>query len=212
MLSSRRFKSFAVLAPLSVSLILAAERPAEAVLTYYIYESGPNVVVQTSGSLNLPSPLDTGYSCIANGAIAPIIAGICTGAIRNLNLYGVSGPSSFGVGFTLGDSAAGPISTLLQNGTEFQISDNYVSGTPIVSSATFNSKTVVGLGITATGLLGTWTLAGTGDTINVVVGAPPAPGPLPLFGAAAAFGYSRRLRRRVNQAPASAPLSGTISA
>ena len=31
--------------------------------------------------------------------------------------------------------------------------------------------------------------------------AAPAPGPLPLFGAAAAFGFSRKLRKRIKQAP-----------
>jgi hypothetical protein len=30
--------------------------------------------------------------------------------------------------------------------------------------------------------------------------APPVPGPLPLFGAAAAFGMSRRLRQRIRRA------------
>ena len=37
--------------------------------------------------------------------------------------------------------------------------------------------------------------------INVIVGAPPSsavPGPLPLLGTAAAFGWSRRLRRRID--------------
>ncbi|MCX5960593.1 MAG: hypothetical protein NT053_12430 [Cyanobacteria bacterium] len=29
-----------------------------------------------------------------------------------------------------------------------------------------------------------------------------APGPLPLFGAAAAFGFSRKLRKRIKLAPA----------
>jgi hypothetical protein len=59
------------------------------------------------------------------------------------------------------------------------------------------------MGFTTTGLIGTWTLAGTGDTINVVLGPPAAPqstavpGPLPLLGAAAAFGWTRRLRRRI---------------
>lgn len=59
------------------------------------------------------------------------------------------------------------------------------------------------MGIASTGLLGTWTL--TSDPTQVIevrVGAPPSPvvavpGPLPLMGAAAAFGFSRRLRHRV---------------
>ena len=75
----------------------------------------------------------------------------------------------------------------------FYMVRNHSSGDSIVSSATFNGKTLSGLGITTTGLLGTWTLVGTGDTIEVR--ATEVPGPLPLLGAAAAFGYSRRLRR-----------------
>jgi hypothetical protein len=64
----------------------------------------------------------------------------------------------------------------------------HVNNTPIVSSATFSSSTLAGLGFTiSSGLIGTWTLADTLDTINVVLGPPAAvPGPLPLFGAAAA--------------------------
>jgi hypothetical protein len=54
----------------------------------------------------------------------------------------------------------------------------------------------------ATGLIGTWSLTGTSETIQVILGAPapPAaavPGPLPLFGAGVAFGWSRRLRKRI---------------
>ncbi|MCP9860405.1 hypothetical protein KBZ33_15705 [Cyanobium sp. Cruz-8D1] len=40
---------------------------------------------------------------------------------------------------------------------------------------------------------------GTGDTIQALLGAPAAsvPGPLPLLGAGAAFGWSRKLRKRI---------------
>jgi len=87
---------------------------------------------------------------------------------------------------------------------QFDIDPTYVSNTPIVSSATFNGRTLAGLGFTTTGLIGTWTLNGTSETIDVVIGAPSAavPGPLPLLGAGAAFGWSRRLRKRI-----AAPLS-----
>ena len=76
----------------------------------------------------------------------------------------------------------------------------YVSGSPILSRATFNARTLADLDITAEGLIGTWILAETGDKINVFAGSPAtgAPNPLPLFGAAAAFGWSRRLRRRLS--------------
>ena len=77
------------------------------------------------------------------------------------------------------------------------IDQSYTSGAPFVSSATFNGQTLASLGFTTTGLIGTWTLNGTSESINVVIGAPsPAavPGPLPLLGAGAAFGWSRLLR------------------
>ncbi len=88
----------------------------------------------------------------------------------------------------------------------FTIDSAYISNTPIVSSATFNGTTLAALGFTTTGLIGTWTLNGTSESIQVILGAPTAavPGPLPLLGAGAAFGWSRRLRRRI-AAPLSTP-------
>jgi hypothetical protein len=83
---------------------------------------------------------------------------------------------------------------------QFAMDTTYTGG-PIISSSTFGMSTLAGLGFTTTGLLGTWTLDGTGDTIEVRVAAPPAPptsatpGPLPILGAAAAFGSVRKLRR-----------------
>jgi len=81
----------------------------------------------------------------------------------------------------------------------FVINPAYVSTTPIVSSATFNGETLASLGFTTTGLIGTWSLNGTSETIQVLLGNPSAaaPGPLPLLGAGAAFGWSRRLRKRI---------------
>ncbi|MFZ9752327.1 MAG: hypothetical protein ACO3B3_02055 [Cyanobium sp.] len=60
---------------------------------------------------------------------------------------------------------------------------------------------------TSSGTLGTWTLADTGDTIEVKVlnPSPPTssvPGPLPVLGAGAAFGFSRRLRQRIQRSKA----------
>jgi len=77
----------------------------------------------------------------------------------------------------------------------------------MISSATFNGETLASMGFTTTtGLIGTWTLNGTSETIQVVLGQPSAavPGPLPLLGAGAAFGWSRRLRKR-STTPLSTP-------
>jgi hypothetical protein len=77
----------------------------------------------------------------------------------------------------------------------FIIDNSYVLGTPIIGDAIFNGRTLADFGLTpASGLLGTWTLVGTTESINLRV----VPGPLPLLGVGAAIGFSRRLRRRIN--------------
>ncbi|WP_411875248.1 hypothetical protein [Vulcanococcus limneticus] len=103
-------------------------------------------------------------------------------------------------------SVSGTSTVLDGDGSKFYIDPTYVSNSPIVSSATFNGTTLAGIGFTTTGLIGTWTLNGTSESIQVILGAPfpstAVPGPLPLLGAGAAFGWSRRLRKRI-----SSPLS-----
>jgi len=196
------FTSF--LAPVALCSLIAAERPAQAVLTYYIYEPAGtgNVVIETLGSLNLPAGAATGDCAPALfGAVVSPDAAICTGPSAQLNAHAlISGPSSFiGPGFVFADSASG-IATALVGGALFGIDATYTGG-PIISSSTFGMSTLAGLGFTTTGLLGTWTLDGTGDTIEVRVAAPPAPptsatpGPLPILGAAAAFRSVGKLRR-----------------
>jgi hypothetical protein len=63
------------------------------------------------------------------------------------------------------------------------------------------------LGMPNSGTLGTWTIIDPGnpayisDTISVQVnasrGSASVPGPLPILGLAAAFGFSRKLRKRI---------------
>lgn len=127
-------------------------------------------------------------------------------------MYRAQGPSSFnGSGGLFGaDSFSGVGTQLYGSSALFGITSGYAPGTPITSLSTFNSKTLAGIGFTTTGLLGTWTLQPkdgsdpytANDTIQVVIGAPPpasVPGPLPLLGAGAAFGWSRRLRKRTQR-------------
>ena len=201
-----------------VALLLGQEQ-AKAVLTYNIFESDGDVVVQASGNLTLPSSpplaslgcgsIDTG---LLNGGISSTFAGICTGSGSLLDAYGVTGPESFdGTVDIDSGSSSSALSTLLIGDPDFSgsvfeispffaISQGYISGAPIASSSVFAGQTLAGLGFTINaGLIGTWTLAGSGDTIQLILGSPSAsvPGPLPLLGAGAAFGWSRRLRRRI---------------
>ena len=129
--------------------------------------------------------------------------------ISDFAFYSITGSPSFnGVVFNNSGSSVSAISTIL--GVEFGISSSYISGSPIVSASTFAGETLASLGFTInSGLLGSWTLNGTGDTIQAFLGpaSPPSavPGPLPLLGAGAAFGWSRRLRHRIAQPLATPP-------
>jgi hypothetical protein len=196
--------------------LLLTQGEAKAILTYYIFENAGNVEVQAVGSLNLPNSFGTSSSiCTSDpgGYIESGIALICTGPERSVyNKYNISGPSTYnGSVYEEPANSISGIFTILQGAVSFfGIANTYASGNAINSTATFNAKTLSGIGFTTTGLLGTWTLQpldgsdtyNANDTIQVVIGAPPSPstavpGPLPLFGAAAAFGWSRRLRKRI---------------
>ena len=215
---AQRCKRFLPLLAAPAALLLI-QGEAKAILTYNIFESAGNVVVQTSGSLILANPQGPFYYCGFDGAIDAGSAAICTGAdpsttagsAQNFYYY-ITGPSTFD-----GPSLAAPadsvsgLFTILWGGSKiFSIDNSYASGTPFVSSATFNGTTLAALGFTTTGLIGTWTIDGTSESINVCIGADPCggasvpgplgasvPGPLPLIGAGAAFGWSRRLRKRI---------------
>jgi hypothetical protein len=194
------------LAPIGIGGIVATELPAQALLTYYIYEppGSGNVVIETAGSLNLPSTPNFDDTCGAPlGGVFGAQAVMCSGPSTLSYFYSISGPTSFvGPSTPLFADFGSGISTLLAGAlSEFGIATTYTSGSPIISSSTYAMTTLVGMGFTTPGLLGTWTLTGTGDTIEVRVAAPPAPptsatpGPLPILGAATAFGSVRKLRR-----------------
>jgi hypothetical protein len=186
------------------AVLLLSQGQAKAVLTYNIFESSGAVIVQTSGSLDLTgatsSPDD---NCGVDGAIVSSFAIICTGPdMGSIPAYAISGPASFiGTAFlTAGSGVSGTTTGFSGGSNVFVIDPAYNFADPIVSSATFNGTTLASLGFTTSGLIGTWSFTGTSESIQVVLGNPPAaavPGPLPLFGAAAAFGWSRRLSKRI---------------
>ena len=201
---AKRCKRFTPLLAAPAALLLI-QGEAKAILTYNIFESAGNVVVQTSGSLDLTGATPVAsLACGANGALVSTAAFVCTGPNLPTTIFLITGPTSFnGSALTFSGSSVTGLSTfLIGQAGGFGINSSYTSNTPIVSSATFNGTTLAGLGFTTTGLIGTWTLNGTSESIQVILGAPTppgatVPGPLPLLGAGAAFGWSRRLRKRI---------------
>ncbi|QVL53107.1 MAG: hypothetical protein KFB97_01295 [Cyanobium sp. M30B3] len=192
----------------SIALYLNAN-PAKAILNINIFDDGPDLKVVTSGTLSELGNQVFSQNCGANGVLlSPSI--ICTGVDTPSPLYSITGLAGFGGTASLSSAASvfGPFFVLATSGPFGQIyaiDPSYVTGQPFLSSATFSGTSLASQGFTVPGLVGTWSIDGTSESINLIVG-PPAevPGPLPLFGAAAAYGWSRRIRRRIT-APVRTP-------
>lgn len=187
------------------ALLLGAD-PAKAILNINIFDEGPNLKVVTSGSLSELGTSALGTSaglanCGFNGAVSSTYGFICTGSDAISTEYSLSGPSTIDGSANLfpADSVSGLSFFLLSFAGIYSIDPSYTAGQPFLSSATFNNTNLAAQGFTTPGLAATWTIYGTSESINLIIGAPAeVPGPLPLLGAGAAFGWTRRLRRRIS--------------
>lgn len=206
------------LVTLPVSLILS-QSPAEAVLNINIYNNGPNLEVLVTGSLStLGNYRNQNFWCGGGSVLYELPRSvICSGGAKGIGefipSYSISGPlgfgstASLGIGYTdldeylSGISISGLAFVLSADDAAYGVSSFYIPGQPFLSSATFNNTSLESQGFTTLGPAGTWTIDGTSESINLFIG-PPAgvevPGPLPLLGVGAAFGWSRSLRRRMN--------------
>ena len=66
-----------------------------------------------------------------------------------------------------------------------------------------NTSTTTGTALSPNITVASWQASNLANasTFGLTIGAVEVPGPLPVLGAAAAFGSSRRLRRRIQQQP-----------
>jgi len=214
----QRLKRFTPLLAAPVALLLS-QRQAKAILNVRIFDDGPNLKVTVTGSIaSLGNSAAPDAACLTYGFLTgqfdptdPSI--LCTGIDQVSPFYSVTGPAGFG--------GSGYINATSVQGFNFQlypssyntgvnaspaydpykgtytIDTAYVLGQDFFSSATFNGKSLAGEGFTARGLVGTWAISGTSESINVYIGPASVPGPLPCLGVGAAFGWSRRMRKRI---------------
>jgi len=214
----QRLKRFTPLLAAPAALLLS-QGQAKAVLNVRIFDDGPNLKITVTGSISsLGNSAAPDAACLTYGFLSgqfdptdPSI--LCTGIDQTSPFYSVTGPAGFG--------GSGYINATSVQGLNFQlypssyntgvntspaydpykgtytIDTAYVLGQDFFSSATFNGKSLASEGFTARGLVGTWAINGTSESINVYIGPAAVPGPLPLLGVGAAFGWSRRLRKRI---------------
>jgi hypothetical protein len=141
-----------------------------------LMESGPNVVVTGSGTLNLTdlpfvTTVNTGFG------IAPFGGGISIGpSAASADMYSgtLTGPSSFGGGgVTLASSGSGDRVAMFAFG-EIYVPEDYVSGDPLSSTSTYDNQTLGALGVIPGIYVWTWGTGANEDsfTLNIVSAVP----------------------------------------
>lgn len=191
-----------------LALLLAhPPQPAQA-LTVTMLEVGNDVVVSGSGSLNL-SALSGPIADYSPGPfLYPTASSFLLGSASGIDVYfgDITFPANFGTGSgVLGSGSGepfGPVQLIFGFGQEIWVPSGYLSGGPLDASAIFQGETLASLGVNPGIYSWTWGTGADADdlTLHVEQSIPPVPGPLPLLGAGAAFGWSRRLRKRCLQA------------
>jgi PEP-CTERM motif len=112
---------------------------------------------------------------------------------------GAIGPSNFGPGtIQFASSGGGDAAGILSQ--DIYVPANYVSGSQLSDSATWNNTTISALGLTPGTYTWTWGSGPTADSLEVVV--VPEPSSFILLGIVAAFGFIACRWRRRRQAVA----------
>lgn len=190
---------------------------AQAVLNIYIFDTGGSFAIESRGTLQLGNQTGTAGCSPPSTTLAFIIPSASSITLCTNN--GNNDTPSYDMSLVSGQEPWGPVSEIdgTYTGSGYSLQAGYqgggdyfatyvASGDPISSTATFNVPiTTLGLNVTS-GLIAQYKIDSTNDTINVYADSPPpdpvpadVPAPLPLFGAAAAFGWSRSLRRRISR-------------
>ena len=150
-----------------------------------IYESGSNVVMTASGTIDLDglTLVESSVGPFMGGGLGPFSATFVMGANGG---YGktysgfTTTPSNFGTGGGAGPtSTSGDIFGIFTQGAPpyfLIVPTGYTSGTNISSTQTFTGQTLSSLGLTAGTYTYTW---GSGKSLSVVVGGTPGPTPTP---------------------------------
>lgn len=205
---------------LFISALGTAMQPANALLEISIVQGGTNINVSGKGSLDLSNftQISTSSRLDPNSLLFGSLATIATSA-SNVGIDGTiwngfqSFPADFGGGlFLTGTNQSGdPFFVTGNTNPQFILPNTYTSGDLISFSFIIANRTLAGTGDSSTPPLQDgnyqWLSTNGQDSIDVCIGTacPQVPVPLPVLGAAAAFGYSRKLRNRIASARAAQP-------
>ena len=147
--------------------------------TINIYESGSDVVMTASGSLNINDLTFVNNSNLGGSGIGINTATFIMGSNGSFDTYSgiTTTPTNFGTGFGAGaSSTSGDIVGVIVNGEPpyfLAVPAGYVSGTQLSSIQTFTGQTFSSLGLTPGTYTYTWGSGANADAINVIIGVAP---------------------------------------
>lgn len=152
-------------------------------ITVYIYESGSDVLVQGSGSINTSSLTTDGTVGVVPAINTnPVTFFLGPSGISQTDSYRVSltGPATVGPGFvvTTPNAGTGDFFGLYRAGSAdaFYLNTGYTSGSSLFATNTYLNKTIANLGLTVGDYTWTWGSGGDAGSWTVRVGtAPPIP-------------------------------------
>ena len=180
-------------------LTLAWTAQANAAMTINVFQSEGNVIAVASGIVNtarLGPGQDGGtwgagvWGSFINSSL--IVVNTTNGSSYNYH-EGVSGPAYFGSGDRfLADSGSGTMFGI--RGNTVYLPKNYVSGSPLSSTSTWNSQTVAGLGLTPGSYTYTWGSGSNADSATLNISAVPEPTSIVLTMLASGVMLIRRKR------------------
>lgn len=163
-------------------------RQARSEIYISVVESGGDVVVSGSGTLNVASLTPDGSNVRLNAStLNPELATFLVGSGFVDYYTSLNGPSDFGPGvLSFATTNSGNTFGVLQNGYgnfDLVVPSLYVSGASLSSSATYAGQTFNSLGLTPGTYKWTWGSGADADSITMQIGlAVPEPSSFVLFG------------------------------
>ncbi|MGH9622633.1 MAG: hypothetical protein ACRD45_23370 [Bryobacteraceae bacterium] len=145
-------------------------------------QSGTNVVATGSGTVDLAGLTLRGNS---NGPpfVYPLSAALVEGNGGAYDVYtAISEPATFGPGVpTAASNGTGDPLAVDGSFSQIAVPQGYLSGTPLSSTATFDSTTLAALGVTPGVYTYTWGSGTDADSLTLYAGVPAVPEPAPAL-------------------------------
>lgn len=188
-------------------------KSSEAMLTVTFEQIGNNVVASSSGSIILGSGCCNGSEIIPYGQLNASVSslsinlGSLNQPIRHVYVYGRGDPEiSTGPLIVATSSIGDPFGFYIAGATMQNLiipaNYNYTSGESLIFTTTWENKSLSDLYLTPKSSYSWKWNYSNGDDLRIIVKdvAAPVPAPLPILGAVAALGWSRKLRSRIKNA------------